>query len=109
MAKNSDKRAVVAKRKVELVHAIRNDFPDDQILARAEKLRFAAIKFIKKRLGQESSAAPDGSPRYPGSNRYMDWYRLTERWKSMTVEEVIELANSWPVKPSLRDLGHRSA
>ena len=80
MAKNSDKRAVVEKRRMELLHAIRHDFSEHQILMRVEKLRFAAFKFIKKEFDGRSSGIPDG---------------LIEGWEAMTPDEIIELAKIW--------------
>jgi len=89
MAKNSDKRAVVEKRRVELLHAIRGEFSEDQILTRVEKLRFAIFKFIKKEFNGRSSGAPNG---------------LVEKWDSMSAERIIVIANSWPKNPTIRNV-----
>lgn len=109
MAKDSDKRAVLAKRKVELEHALKHEFSDALITKRAEKLRFAAIRLIKKELGRDYSMPSDGVPVFPESSQYMDWFRLTMKWDALSTAEIIELAGDWPDNPTVRDLGHYQA
>lgn len=109
MAKDSNKRAVLAKRKLELEHAIRHDFSDSIIAKRVEKVRFAALKLIKKDLGQNYTMPLDGIPLQPESSRYMDWFRLAEKWNSLASSEIVELVKQWPDNPSVRDLGHYRA
>ena len=89
MAKNSDKRAVVAKRRTELLHAIRNEYPSDQILTRVEKLRFAVTKFVKKELHRTLADEPSS---------------LTEKWNLLTADKIIEIAQAWPESPAFKDM-----
>ena len=93
MAKDSNKRAVLAKRRVELLHAIAHDFSETVVSQRLEKLRFAALKLIKK----ESNVSLHGSTNYD---------ELTEKWNSLSQTQILELANDWPDNPSIRDLQH---
>ena len=94
MAKDSNKRAVLARRKVELAHAVNNDFSNAIIAKRIGKLRFAAVKFIKKVSGH-SIEQRDG------------YLELTEKWDSLSHAEIIRIADQCPANPSIRDL-HRT-
>ena len=91
MAKDSDKQAVLAKRKVELAHAVNHSFSDSIIAKRVEKLRSAALKLLKKESHRSLYDSQDNS-------------ELNKKWDSLTHPEIIEIANKWPDNPSIRDL-----
>ena len=94
MAKDSNKRAVLNRRKLELDHAITNEFSASAIVRRAEKLRAAALAVAKKYCGD--FAHLEGCP----GNR--DWIELKTQWEQFTIDEVIEIASHWPEKPTVR-------
>lgn len=98
MAKNSDKQALLEKRRKELIHACTNNFADHIISRRAEKLRLAALGLIKKELGRYEHIKP--------SNRHDAWQKLVLTWNNITVNQIIELAKTWPEHPTLRALGY---
>ena len=84
MAKNSDKRLVLARRKQELEHAMRHGYSTEVIHVRAEKLKAAAIAVLKK---------------YHAAN----WEFLRARWEVLTADEIIELSAGWGPQPTHRD------
>ena len=94
MAKDSDKRAVLNRRKLELDHAINNEFTASAVARRAEKLRAAAIAVAKKYRGDFAHLED-----CPGNR---DWIKLKEQWEQFTIDEIIEIALNWPERPTVR-------
>ena len=96
MAKDSDKRSVLVRRKKELDHALKHDFATAAIARRAEKVRSAAIAVIKKH--RWAFAHLEGAP----GNR--EWKELKERWDQLTTDEIVALVRQWPPRPAIRDV-----
>jgi hypothetical protein len=96
MAKDSDKLAVLHRRKTELDHALKHGFSAIAIERRAEKVRAAAIAVIKKYRGP--FAHVEGGP---GSQ---EWKELNERWNQFSTAEIITLVHRWPSSPTIRDV-----
>ncbi len=85
MAKDSNKRRVLDRKKQELDHALRHNYSIEKLHVRAEKLRTAVLAVLKK-----MRSLIDDS--------------LVERWKGMCVEEVLERAAKWDPHPTWRDI-----
>ena len=85
VAKDSDKRRVLARRKQELDHAIRHGYLAETINVRVEKLRAAALAVLKK---------------YPDAN----WESTRARWEVLTADEIVEISTGWGPQPTLRDV-----
>jgi hypothetical protein len=96
VAKDSDKRRVLIRRKQELDHAIANSYPARALHVRAEKLRAAAIAVLKKYRG--AFAHVEGGPGHSA------WESFQARWAAMTVDEIIELSAGWGTPPTLCDV-----
>lgn len=96
MAKDSNKRRVLDRRKEELDHALKHDLAPAAIARRAEKVRAAAIAVIKKYRGP--FAHVEGGP---GNTR---WRELEQRWDQLTIDEIVEIVRRWPPRPALRDV-----
>jgi hypothetical protein len=96
MAKDSDKRRLLNRRKQEIDHALNHGFDAAAIACRADKLRTAAIAVIKK--FRSDFAHVSGAP------RKKEWIELTERWERFTTDEIVELAKKWEAIPSLQDV-----
>ena len=69
---NSDKRALLAKRKLELEHAVRIELAPDQIAKRIENVRSAALAVIKKYRGAFANVTDA-----PGNH---DWELQKQKW-----------------------------
>jgi hypothetical protein len=96
MAKDSNKRRVLNRRKEELDHALNHGFKPAVIARRADRLRAAAIAVVKKL--RSDFAHVSGAP----GNK--EWIELTERWERFTTDEIVELAKKWPAIPRLQDV-----
>lgn len=96
MAKDSNKRQVLNRRKQELDHALNHGFEAAVIARRAERLRTAAIVVIKKLRGKFAHVS--GAP----GNK--EWIALTERWQRFTTDEIVELSKKWQAVPTLQDV-----
>jgi hypothetical protein len=89
MAKDSDKRRVLTRRKQELDHAIRHSYSMEAVTLRAEKLRAAALAVLKKYRSRGGLAGEES---------------LQARWEGLSVEEIVELTVGWGPQPTLRDI-----
>ena len=96
MAKDSNKRRVLARRKQELDHAIMHGFTSEALQLRAEKLRSAAVAVLKKYRGAFAHVE--------GASGHSTWESLQARWEGMKVGEIIELSAQWGSKPTLSDV-----
>ena len=96
MAKDSNKHAVLVRRKKELDHALKHEFSAAAIAKRAGKVRAAAIAVIKKYRG------PFGHLEGQPGNR--EWKELKETWAQLTTDEIVQLVRSWPPSPAIRDV-----
>jgi len=96
MAKDSDKRSVLDRRKKELDHALKHDLAPAAIARRAEKVRAAAIAVTKKYRGAFAHLE--------GARGHREWKELTEKWEQLTTDEIVELVRQWPPRPAIRDV-----
>lgn len=96
MAKDSDKRSVLNRRKQELDHALRHGFPPAAVEVRVEKLRAAAIAVLKKNSGP-FALVEDG----PGNAA---WKALRARWEALSVDEIVALTAEWGSQPTVRGI-----
>lgn len=98
MAKNSDKNRVLERRRVQLLHAIRNESDHDALEKRVSDLLRAVSSVIKKHhvryhLFQEF-------------NQNSEWKTVTDRWSRMTTDDVIAIVSKWRERPSYTDILH---
>lgn len=96
MAKDSNKRIVLVRRKKELDHALKHDLGPDSVSKRAEKLRAAAIALIKK--CRSPFAEVEGGP----GNK--EWTELNQQWEQLTIEEIVALVSKWSSNPGMREI-----
>jgi hypothetical protein len=94
MAKNSNKLAVLARRKNELDHALKHDFSSEAVAKRAEKVRSAAIAVIKKFRGDFAD--------YEGGSD--GWNELPQKWKQLTTSEIAAIVGKWRPNPGAREV-----
>jgi hypothetical protein len=94
---NSDKSSLLARRKLELDHAIKHGFDQVKIARRADRVRAAVIAVLKK---DRSRYLID-----PSGPRARDWKAIEDKWRNMSTDEVIEMSRHWTTRPSSRDLG----
>ena len=94
MAKDSDKFALLYRRKTELDHAIRHEFARDAIERRANKLRSAAIGVAKSQRGAFAHVS--------GCTGHKEWLELKRRWEEFSVDEILEISEQWPSQPTIR-------
>ena len=96
MAKDSNKRRVLARRKQELDYAIAHGFSPEAVRLRAEKLRAAEVAVLKKYRGP--FAHVEGAP------GHSTWEAMQARWEGLSVDEMVELSAGWGPEPTLRDV-----
>jgi len=96
VAKDSDKRRVLQRRKQELDHALKNAYPLAAVQVRAEKLRAAAIAVLKKHGGP--------FPLVEGTWGNIAWTTMRARWEALSISEIIGLSSRWGTHPTFRDI-----
>ncbi len=96
MAKDSDKRRVLQRRKQELEHAIKHSYSIERVQTRAEKLRSAAIAVLKKYGGPFVLVE--------GTRDNSIWIAMQMRWESLLISEIIGLSSRWGTHPTVRDV-----
>lgn len=90
MAKESNKRRVLNRRKQELDHAIKHKLSASVVVRRAEAIRIAVLAVIKK-----------SADLYSGPIARL--FEVRDKWLQLTTDEIVELARKWPAKPRVRD------
>ena len=96
MARNSGKISRLSRRKGELEHAIKHEFKYEVIMMKAEKVRAAALIVLKK------SRPPFFE--YDDTEEIRIWKALEDRWRSLSLEEIVEIVPRWPDSFSMRDI-----
>ena len=91
---DSDKRALLAKRKLELEHAVRNEFAPEHIAKRIENVRSAALAVVKKYRGAFANVT-DG----PGN---AEWELQKQKWSDLSHSQILSICESWPDQPSIQ-------
>jgi hypothetical protein len=84
------KNRIFAKRKRELLHAIRHDHPCEKLVKLAEKLRVAKIAVFKCRFALKSRLEPHEFD--PHEEAAHD--KQIQRWLSMTPDEIVDMHRS---------------
>lgn len=87
-----DKLGLIARRKQELDHAIKNGFDQAQIALRAERVRAAVLTALKKY--RVRSTLVD---KKPVSTR-------ESKWANVPTDEIIEVTRLWKDRPTLGDI-----
>ena len=87
VANHEKKKRIFAKRERELIHAIKNCFPDDKVLVAAEKLREAKMNVFKCDFSKCSINQPHTfSPEKVATNT-----PKVQIWLSMSSDDIIEM------------------
>jgi hypothetical protein len=90
MAKNSDKRSLLDRRKREFDHAIAHGFDQVRIDRCAERVRNAVIAVLKKNRARRTA--------------YSEKSPSEEAWANMSIQDVIQRVRRWDSRPSEREI-----
>jgi hypothetical protein len=81
------KDRILAKRELELLHAIKNGFPSQEVASRAEEVREAKIRAFKCRFAKSSALQPyKFSPEEMAANS-----RQVREWLSLSTADIVEI------------------
>ena len=94
---NANKRLILARRKRELEHALKDDSSKVVLYKCANKIRESALALIKKESpGFAEYRADDADVRR--------WQTTKDLWIGLSEEEIIKRARACPDEPALRHL-----
>ena len=87
MAKDSDKLAVLERRRIELLHAIKHELSEEQLLKRVQRVKQAVFAVAKQYHVR-------GRP-FKRFENNLEWQRVERFWESLSSAAVIELVTQW--------------
>jgi len=91
---DSDKRAILAKRKLQLKHAVRNELAPEYVAKRIEKVRSAALAVLKKYRGAFANVTDA-----PGNQA---WELQKQEWSDLTHPQILNICETWPENPNIQ-------
>lgn len=96
MAKDSDKKRVLEKRRVELLHSIEHDADQEMIQKRVIKLLEAIYAVAKK---EQSRIHP-----FTSEAKNEQLQAIKRGWESLAIEKVVAIVAGWPENPTYREV-----
>ncbi len=96
MAKDSDKNRVLERRRVQLLHAIRNAADHNALEKCVSELLRAVLSVIKKHHVQYHP--------FQKFDENTEWKAVTDHWTRMKMDDVIAIVSKWRERPSYTEI-----
>ncbi len=96
MAKDSDKNAVLERRRVELIHAIEHRHDREKITKRIDALKQAVFAVAKKHnVRTRPFTKREDNP---------EWQMVVRFWDALPLEAVVEIVAKWRDRPGYKEV-----
>ncbi len=96
MSKNSDKNAVLERRRVELLHAIEHRYDREKVAKRVDALKQAVFAVAKK---YNVRASP-----FRKQEDNAEWQLVVRFWDALPLEVAVDIVKKWRDRPGYKEV-----